>query len=413
MVRHSKEIGAAPASRVASEFAPISAPTLSTNGSSKGRPKGASQNPNYCQYLGSLVIALDRAAQIPKQILGGAIVGRRLLLHKLLFYSLVVGMFAVATTFLTTDGNHKLEAMMKPMVASKIPWHSGAEWTEFLSMYDASVAENLGHCQHRHLPTRYGSTMVHVCGNAEEDTVLLFHGLSATSNTWKVVVNHAELIRCRRLVLVDHICDKGRSIPFECPMTMNDHVGWFEDIYAGLGITKADLVGHSYGAFVTGLVGVAAPEMVKKLVHVAPGAVYAPTTLMSCMIGMIAYFGMAFPSLGLDGTWLQQWMTSPNYDVYAHSAEPGFSMYKTAFPVPMQHIVKLQHQFSDTDLALLAKNNVTLIYPEHEVITNRRTVFSRAAAAHIPVIVAEGVGHPIHLERPEWFADTITELLLA
>jgi hypothetical protein len=69
MVRRSKEIGAAPASRVASEFANPS-PTLSTtNGSSEGIPKGAaSPNTNYCQYLGSLVTALDRVVRIPKLI---------------------------------------------------------------------------------------------------------------------------------------------------------------------------------------------------------------------------------------------------------------------------------------------------------------------------------------------------------
>ena len=298
------------------------------------------------------------------------------------------------------------------MFVSKIPWHSGAEWAEFLSLYDASVAENLGHCQHRHLPTRYGLTMVHVCGNAEDDTVLLFHGAQATSTMWDVVVNHAELPRRRRLVLVDHICDKGRSIPLACPMTTNDHVGWFEDIYTGLGVTKVDLVGYSYGAFVTGLVAVAAPEMVKKLVHVAPAAMYAPATLMFRIRGFIAHFGTTFPSLGLDGAWFLQRTTSPNYDVYAHSAERSISMYKTAFVVPLQHNFKFPYQFSDTDLARLAKNNVTFIYPEHEVATDRQTVFYRAAAANIPVVLAEGAGHALRLERPEWLADTITKLLL-
>ena len=74
MVRRSKEIGAAPASRVASEFAPTPAPTLSTtNGPSNGIPKGAaSPNTNYCQYLGSLVTALDRVARIPKLIVESA-----------------------------------------------------------------------------------------------------------------------------------------------------------------------------------------------------------------------------------------------------------------------------------------------------------------------------------------------------
>jgi len=72
MVRHNKEIGAAPVLEVASKDAP--APTLSTtNGSSNGTSKGAaSPNKNYCQYLGSLVTALDRVARIPKLIVESA-----------------------------------------------------------------------------------------------------------------------------------------------------------------------------------------------------------------------------------------------------------------------------------------------------------------------------------------------------
>lgn len=74
MVRRSKETGAAPALEVASEFAPTPAPTLSTiSWSSKGIPRrAASPNTNYCQYLGSLVTALDRVARIPKLIVESA-----------------------------------------------------------------------------------------------------------------------------------------------------------------------------------------------------------------------------------------------------------------------------------------------------------------------------------------------------
>ena len=80
----------------------------------------------------------------------------------------------------------KLEAVMKPVFVSKIPWHSGAEWVEFLSMYDASVAENLGHCQHRH--RRYGSTMVHAAAMQRGS-------YSLTVSWWTGYVDHVESLR--------------------------------------------------------------------------------------------------------------------------------------------------------------------------------------------------------------------------
>ena len=68
MASRSKKMGAA--SRVASGVAPLRAPTPgSANTLSKGTPQVATpQETTFCQYLGSLVIKLDRAAWIPKLI---------------------------------------------------------------------------------------------------------------------------------------------------------------------------------------------------------------------------------------------------------------------------------------------------------------------------------------------------------
>ena len=71
MVWRSKEIGAAPALEVASEYAPTPAPTLSSsNILSKGTPQIATPpETTCCQYLSSLATALDRAVRLPKLIL--------------------------------------------------------------------------------------------------------------------------------------------------------------------------------------------------------------------------------------------------------------------------------------------------------------------------------------------------------
>ena len=75
-----------------------------TNGSFKGISKDASPTTNYCQYLGSLVTALDRVARIPKLILGVAI--------KHFFYCSVAGMFAVATMVLAGEGNNRIDTIV-------------------------------------------------------------------------------------------------------------------------------------------------------------------------------------------------------------------------------------------------------------------------------------------------------------
>ena len=102
MVRRSKEIGVAPALEVASEFVPTPAPISSTTiGSFKGIPKGTSPNTNYCQYLGSLLTALDRAVRIPK-LMGKVIIPKsNVIVYKCIkLVLLIIGLVACSFWFL-------------------------------------------------------------------------------------------------------------------------------------------------------------------------------------------------------------------------------------------------------------------------------------------------------------------------
>ena len=51
---------------------------------------------------------------------------------------------------------------------------------------------------------------------------------------------------------------------------------WLADIQKGLGIQTSDLVGYSLGAYATGLMKLAQPDRVGRLVHAGPAAVYGP-----------------------------------------------------------------------------------------------------------------------------------------
>ena len=415
----SKKMGAA--SRVASEFV---APTPSSvNNSSKTTLKGTTLPQTYCQYLGSLVTKLNRAARIPKLIIGNAknyIVGngkqcqkrenlkmdKRPPSLKPVFYCLAAGIVAAMATL----DQHTLLKLLMPLVTSKTPWHSGAKWKQFLDMYDARVEAQLSSCEHRQISTHYGSTMVHVCGNATDHTVLLFPGMRASSFMWDFVANHAELSRHRRLVLVDHICDAGRSVPIACPDTADDHVAWFEGIYAELGVESADLVGYSYGCFPTALVAIAAPSMVKKVVHVAPaGIIYEKVPTCMLMKILLVAIASSFPSLGLNHTWAMGSMANS----VDEAAQRIIVQYEAASVVPYNHIFALPYKLSDVELAQLATTNVTAVIPEHEVVMDVQQVTSRLRNAQIRVEIMKDAGHRVRIEDPDSLLEVIARLLLA
>jgi pimeloyl-ACP methyl ester carboxylesterase len=416
MAPPSKKMGAA--SRVASE---IVAPTPSSvNGSSEGTLKGTT---SYCQYLGSLVTKLDRLARIPKLIIEStkyAIFGsdnqykkredlksdKRPRSLKPLFYCLAAGIVAAMATL----DQSTLFKLSNSLLKSKTPWHTGAAWKQFLDMYDVGVEARLSHCERRQISTRYGSTMVHICGNATDDTAIMFPGLRASSNMWDFVTNHKELLRRRRLVLVDHICDAGRSVPVACPDTANDHAAWIEDIYAGLGVKSADLVGYSYGCFTTALVAIAAPSMVKKVIQIGPTGLYGaiPTRVVIRML--LAAIASPFPSLELNAAWI---LGSMAHGEDHELAQGLLAQYEAASVVPYNSTLAMFYKLSDAELAKLAMTKVTAVIPEYEVIMDVQEVTSRLANAKIRVEIMKGAGHRVRIEDPDSLLDVIARLLLA
>ena len=410
------------ASQVASEFV---APTPSSvNNSSKTQKGTASPETTYCQYLGSLATKLDRAARIPKLIIDGAknyIIGSGKLYKKRenltsdkrqrslkpLFYFAAGIVAAMATV-----DQYILFKLLTPLAPSKTPWHSGAKWTQFLDMYDRHVETQLSHCAHRQISTRYGSTMVHVCGSATDNTVLLLSGQRASSLMWDFVANHAELARRRRLVMVDHICDAGRSVPVACPNTAEDHAAWLADIYAGLGVASADLVGYSYGCFPTALVAIAAPSMVKKVIHVGPTGIYGTVPMRIFLKILLMTISMPFPSLGFNAAWVLC-STAHGENPVDEVTQESLATYEAASVVPYNYPLPIFYKLSDAELAQLATTNVTAVIPEHEVMMDVQQVTSRLTNAKIRVEIMKDAGHRVRVEDPDSLLEVIARLLLA
>jgi len=238
--------------------------------------------------------------------------------------------------------------------------------------------------------------------------VLLFPGARADSTSWDFAANHKKLLQRRRLVLVDHICDAGRSVPVACPDTANDHVAWIEDIYAELGVKSADLVGYSYGCFPTALVAIAAPSMVKKVIHVGPG-IYGNIPTRMFMKFLFAAITSPFPGLGLNAAWV---FASMAHGEDNELAQEFLTKYDAASVVPFYYLPVIPYKLSDPELAQLAKTKVTAVIPEYEVMMDVQQVTSRLTNAQIRVEIMKDAGHRVRIEDPDSLVKVIARLLL-
>jgi pimeloyl-ACP methyl ester carboxylesterase len=139
----------------------------------------------------------------------------------------------------------------------------------FFAEYDALLARWPVEVERIELRSRHGTTRVNACGPLGGHPLILLHGGGTTSAVW--YNNVAELSRGRRVYAIDVLGDRGRSVYDGEPITgLADLMAWLDSCLDGLGVSRADVCGHSYGAWMSLRYALHAPERVGKLVLLDP-----------------------------------------------------------------------------------------------------------------------------------------------
>lgn len=115
-----------------------------------------------------------------------------------------------------------------------------AEYRRVLAQWPVAKAELV-------LPTRQGQTFVVASGPEDAPPVVLFHGSQANSAAWFPEI--ALWATKFRLYAVDMIGEAGLSAPVRPDLASDAHALWLDDVFAGLGLTHAALVGTSLGGW--------------------------------------------------------------------------------------------------------------------------------------------------------------------
>ncbi|MFF0740400.1 alpha/beta fold hydrolase [Streptomyces sp. NPDC004111] len=140
-------------------------------------------------------------------------------------------------------------------------------YDELLSRWPESTEE-------RDVLTPFGPTRVHVYGRADGSPLVLLPGGSATGLVW--FANAPALGRRYRVYAVDLLGDAGRTERRGTPLrSAADLTAWLDALLDGLGLARAHLCGHSYGAWLAATYALHAPRRVDRLALVEPTQVFA------------------------------------------------------------------------------------------------------------------------------------------
>ena len=144
-------------------------------------------------------------------------------------------------------------------------------------------------CEQRFVTTREGETFVIASGDPTAPPLVLLHGSGGNSATWMRDVG--TWAREHRVYAVDVIGEPGLSAQSRPPLASSAYADWLEDVWGGLGLEKASVVGISLGGWLGLDYAVRRPDRVASLTLISPSGIGRQNRWLLLKIGLLRLFG--------------------------------------------------------------------------------------------------------------------------
>ncbi|RCX19409.1 pimeloyl-ACP methyl ester carboxylesterase [Anaerobacterium chartisolvens] len=143
-----------------------------------------------------------------------------------------------------------------------------------------------------YVDTRFGKAFVIAAGKEDAPVLVLLHGSGINSAMW--IEDMEKYSEHYRVYGVDLQGEPGKSDDKQLSFEGSDFDNWLHDVFVGLSIQKASIVGISLGAWLALKFAIANGQMVDKLVLLCPAGVGTQKT-------SFAFVSLAYILLGEKG----------------------------------------------------------------------------------------------------------------
>jgi pimeloyl-ACP methyl ester carboxylesterase len=142
---------------------------------------------------------------------------------------------------------------------------------EVLKYYDMLLEKLTIPYERLNINTRHGNTFLIAAGDISAPPMVLLHGSSMNSIMWiSDIIKYSQKYRVYAL---DIPGEPGRSDERQLPFTTSDLDDWLYDVFNGLSISKAVVIGISLGAWLAAKFAIRYPEKVDRLVLLCPAGI--------------------------------------------------------------------------------------------------------------------------------------------
>ena len=173
------------------------------------------------------------------------------------------------------------------------PFKSEEAKMRYLAFYDAEAKKWPVDSETRMVDTSYGQTFLRISGPVGTQPLVLLPLFSANSLMW--MPNIKVLSEYFRTYALDNIFDNGRSIYTRPIMSPDNFVGWLDELFNALEFgDNINLMGMSFGGWLTSLYTLRFPKRLNKIVLLAQAATVLPVRLSFYIYGFFTMLPLRY-----------------------------------------------------------------------------------------------------------------------
>lgn len=325
--------------------------------------------------------------------------------NKSYFYALVIIVFLVM--------NVAFPLLIAKVALSEMtsyhPFRSERAKQRYLEFYDAIAKDWPVESETRMIDTSYGQTFVRISGPVDAPPLVLMHGANATSLSW--MPNIEALSQSYRTYAVDNIYEFGRSVftkKFKIP---NNFVDWMEELFSALELSSdINMIGMSYGGWLTSQYAINHPEKLDNIVLLAPAATVLPLGpgfLKPALLSILPH--RHFVKKGMETILADLWKKDESGRAYAENwvdhLDIGLRSFKPKMTVSPTVLSDEELRSLKMPVLFMVGENEK-IYPPYEAVERLKSI-----APQIKTEIISGAGHDLSVVQAEMVNQKILDFL--
>lgn len=278
-----------------------------------------------------------------------------------------------------------------------------AEEAKYQTAYDKALKLwNIPYTE-EDVKTSFGTAHIVIAGPRNEKSLVLLHGMDASSTMW--YPNIKVLAKNHRIYAIDFIMEPNKSHLTAKPLSSDDIVVFYNEIFDHYKLKKFDLIGASRGGWIATLLATQKPNSIDKIVLLSPAQTFKfldkPRKTTSALMLKL------FPSEKKFSKTVSTFSTHP---------ENISRIYKRQFYLANKYaksnssMLKMM-PFSDKELESI-QNPVLVLIGDKDVINSEESL--ERAKKHLSkseTRIIKDAGHFLTIDQPKIVNDAIISFL--